>query len=46
MKLMFGYNWGIKNIEFSNALGEVDDENYLINNKGFTIQLGYMYKIQ
>ena len=46
MKLMIGYNWGIKNIEFSNALGDVNSDNYLINNKGFTIQVGYLQRIE
>lgn len=45
MKLMIGYNWGIKNIEFTNALGDVDSEDYLINNKGLTVQLGFIQKI-
>ena len=45
LKLMFGYNWGIKNIEFSNAIGDINSGNYLINNKGFTIQLGYLINI-
>lgn len=46
MKFSFGYNWGIKNIEFYNALGDVDSGKYLINNKGFTIQIGYLHKIE
>ena len=45
MKFMIGYNWGIKNIEFNNVLGDADSENYLLNNKGLTIQLGYLQKI-
>lgn len=45
MFLKFGYDQGIKNIEFYDALGDLDDEDYLINNKGFTLTAGYLYKI-
>lgn len=46
LKLMFGYNWGLKNIEFTNAIGDINSNNYLVNNKGFTIQVGYLLKIE
>lgn len=37
---MLGYNWGIKDIEFEGDLPNVGTENYLINTKGFTLQVG------
>lgn len=43
--MKFGYQKGIKNIEFNNALGDVDDQNYLINNKGFTLTVGFLQKL-
>ncbi len=43
---MFGYNWGLKNIRFANALGGVDSSNYLINNKGATLTISYIAKLQ
>ncbi len=46
MFMKFGYDQGIRNIEFYNALGDVDDENYLVNNNGFTLTVGYLYKIE
>lgn len=42
--LKFGYDHGLKNIEFQDALGDLEDENYLINNRGFTLTAGYLYK--
>lgn len=44
--LKFGYQKGIKNIEFSNAAGGTDDQNYLINNRGFTLSIGFAQKIE
>jgi len=43
---MFGYNWGLKNIKFANALGDINNANYLINNKGVTLTIGYIAKLQ
>lgn len=45
IKISIGYNWGIKNIEFSNALGNVSADNYLINNRGLTLQVGYWQRL-
>lgn len=45
-KLMMGYNWGVKNIEFSSSIGGASEENYLVNNKGFTIQVGYLQRFE
>ncbi len=42
----FGYQRGIKNIEFFNAVGGTDDQNYLINNRGLTLSIGFLQKIQ
>jgi hypothetical protein len=44
--LKFGYNWGIKDIEFNSNLDTSTNgnETYLINNKGFTITIGFMIK--
>lgn len=44
LKLSLGYNWGVKNIEFTNAIGGLNSEDYLINNKGLTLQIGYWQK--
>ena len=44
--LKFGYQKGIKNIEFFNAIGDTDDQNYLINNRGFTLSIGFMQKLE
>lgn len=37
--IIFGYNWGVKNIEFNNALGySGSSADYLINSKGLALQ--------
>lgn len=41
IKISIGYNWGIKNIEFSNTLATLNSGNYLVNNRGLTLQIGY-----
>ncbi len=41
--IIFGYNWGVKNIKFENALGySRSSTDYLVNNKGLTLQMGYL----
>lgn len=43
--IMVGYNWGLKNIEFNDSLGGTNSNNYLLNNKGLTLQVGYVAKL-
>lgn len=42
VSLMLGYNYGLKNIEFSTDLQSGSGDDYLINNRGFTISVGYL----
>ncbi len=42
----FGYNYGLKNIEFNEAVGAgTTDGEFLINNRGFTLAIGYRQKL-
>ncbi len=43
--LLFGYDKGIKNIVFEDALGSSQDQNYLLQNKGFHLKVGYLGKL-
>lgn len=45
-QILFGYNKGLKNIEFQEAAGSVNSDDFLINNKGFTVQIGFMSKLE
>ncbi len=38
LQLSFGYNWGLKNIEFAGDLQA--SQEYLVNNRGFTLSIG------
>lgn len=46
MLIQFGYDHGIKNIEFADESGGQSNSLVLVNNRGFTLKVGYMYKLE
>lgn len=45
VSILFGYNKGIKNIEFNNDQISGMESTYIFNNKGLSLQLGFLAKL-
>lgn len=46
LNIMLGYNKGIKDIEFNDSIASGSEGQSIINNRGLTLQIGYIGKIE